>query len=159
MSLTAHIARLSKLPKDEAALAPLPIPIALAAVRAAFASMFIELSLAVDATTFPLDKPRGDDDEPDYNLGLVAAAVMEGHAEGHPMTITEIASRLRMPYSSTADRLNELIARGMIVRLDRKHYFEANRAATVPHKDNIDFILAKHFAVLGPYLGCGSRNP
>jgi DNA-binding MarR family transcriptional regulator len=133
-------------------LASLPIPIALPVERAAFARMLIELNLAVDATTYPLDQPRSADDEPDFNLGLVAAAVMLGHSEGHPMTATEIGEILRMPRSSALGRLNALIARGMIVRIERRYYFESVRAATVPHKDNIDFILAKYLAVLGPYL-------
>lgn len=132
--------------------ASLPIPIALPVERAAFARMFIELSLAVYATILPIGETPSDDDEPDCNLGLVAVAVMLGHSEGRPMNATEIAASLHMPRSSALGRLNVLIARGMIKRIERKYYLESNRAATVPHKDSIDFILAKHFAVLGPYL-------
>jgi len=130
----------------------MPIPISLAAERAAFARMFIELSLAIHATTFPLDKPRSDDDEPDFNLGLVAAAVILGHAEGHPMNAAQIASHLHMPRSSVLGRLKRLVERGVIERIGRKYYCESNRAANAPHKDSADFILAKAFAVLGPYL-------
>jgi hypothetical protein len=75
--------------------AALPIPLALSAERRALARMFIELTLAFHATIFSLDQTPPC--EPDANLALVAVAVMLGHAEGYPMTASQIASYVHMP--------------------------------------------------------------
>jgi hypothetical protein len=129
--------------------AALPIPIAIPAERRALARMFIELSVAFHGTIFPLDQTPSDTD-PD--LALVAVAVMLGHAEGQPMTASQIALMLRMPRTSILRRLDALIARGLILRIKGKHYLEPIRAKRVPHRDKFDLILSRGFAVLGPYL-------
>jgi hypothetical protein len=123
--------------------------IAMSAGCRALAQMYIELTLAFHATIYPPDKaPK----EPDCHLTLVAVAVMLGHADGHPMTATQIAKRVQMPHSSVMKRLNVLIRHGMIQCIGRKYYLEPERAATVPHQDNFEFILSQAFAVLGPIL-------
>ena len=66
-----------------------PIPIAIPDSRAALARMYIDLTLAFHATTFPLNQSPT---ETDANLALVAVAVMLGHAEGRPMTATCVAA-------------------------------------------------------------------
>jgi hypothetical protein len=133
-------------PPDVSSLA---IPIAIPEQRLALARMHVELTLAFHATTVALGQEPA---ETDANLALVAVAVMLGHADGHPMTSSEIASCVHMPRSSVLTRLNVLIAQGLIQRLDDKYYLEPERAASVPHKDDFEFILSKGFAVLGPYL-------
>jgi hypothetical protein len=128
---------------------PLPILLTIPAERRALAKMFIELTLAFHATIFPLDQMPG---EPDANLTLVAVAVMLGHAEGRAMTAREVASAVNMPRPSVLRRLNVLVARGLIVCIERKYYLEPARAKGVPHRETFDLILSKGFAVLGPYL-------
>jgi hypothetical protein len=117
--------------------------------------MFIELTVAIHATIFPLDQPPS---EPDANLAVVLAAVMRGHADGHPMTASEIASCVRMPRQSVKRRLDVLVERGVIQCIKRKYYLEPRRAKDVPHLDKINLILSEAFAVLCPYLSCGSPN-
>jgi IclR helix-turn-helix domain len=129
--------------------AALPIPLAIPEERQALARMYVELTLAFHATIYPLDQAPA---ETDANLALVAVAVMLGHAEGRPMTSSEIASRVQMPRSSVLRRLEALIAHGLIQRIEDKYYLEPTRAAGVPHKDKFEFILSKGFAVLGPML-------
>jgi hypothetical protein len=129
--------------------ADLLIPLAIPEERRALARMYVDLTLAFHATIFPLDQ---EPTETDANLTLVAVAVMLGHAEGHPMTSSEIASCVHMPRSSVLTRLNVLIAHGLIQRLGDKYYLEPTRAAEVPHKDNFELILSKGFAALGPIL-------
>ena len=127
----------------------LPIPLAMPEERCALARMYIELTLAFHAITFPPDQTPT---ETDANLALVAVAVMLGHAEGHPMTSSEIASCVHMPRSSVLTRLNVLIAHGLIQRIGDRYYLEAVHAEEVPHLDRFELILSKGFAVLGPYL-------
>lgn len=125
------------------------IPLALAVERSALARMYIDLTLAFHATILPVDAAPS---EPDANLTLVAVTVMLGHAEGHPMTASQIASHLNMPRTSVLRRLDALIAHGLIQRIEDKHYLEPVRAADVPNRDRFELILSKGFAVLGPYL-------
>jgi len=127
----------------------LPIPLAISEARAALARMFIELTLAFHATMFlPRDTPK----ELDADLVLAAVAVMLGHAEGHPLTATEIAACLHMPRTSVLARLNLLIERGLIQRIKSRYYLEPERAARVPHRDRFELILTQGFAALSPLL-------
>jgi hypothetical protein len=129
--------------------ATLPIPIAISEERAALARMYIELTLAFHASIFPLDQEPS---ELDADLALVAVAVMLGHAEGHPMNASEIASCLHTPRTSVLRRLDALVASGLILRIEDKYYLEPARAADVPHRDKFELILSRAFAVLGPHL-------
>lgn len=133
---------------------PTAIPLAIPEVRRALARMFIELTLAFHASIFP---PGEAPSEPDADLVLVGVAVMLGHAEGQPMTATQIASCLHMPRTSVLTRLNVLIERGLIHRIKIKYYLEPDRAARVPHLDRFELILSKAFAVLGPFLSKTDR--
>jgi MarR family len=127
----------------------LPISLAMPKERYALARMYIDLTLAFHATIYPPDQvPK----EPDCPLALVAVAVMLGHAEGHPMTATEIAACVQMPRSSVVTRLNALIEHGLIQRIEDRYYIEPGRSASVPHRDRFELILSKAFAVLGPML-------
>lgn len=119
------------------------------AERRAVARMFVELTVAFNATIFPLDQLPS---ELDANLALVAVAVMLGHADGRPMTASQIASYVQMPRTSVLRRLDALLAHGLIRRIKRKYYLEPGRAKDVPHRDRFDLILSEGFAVLGPYL-------
>jgi response regulator of citrate/malate metabolism len=127
----------------------LPIPIALPAERSALARLYIDLSMAFRATIPNNKRPTV---EPDANRTLIAVAVMLGHAEGHAMTETEIASCVQMPRQSVHRRLEALVESGLIVRCKHRYYLEPGRALNVPHKDKFDLPLAQAFEVLGPYL-------
>jgi hypothetical protein len=129
--------------------AALPMPLAIPEERRAVASMFIELTLAFHDTIFPLDQAPY---EPDANLALIAVAVMLGHAEGRPMTSSEIAVRVQMPRTSVGRRLDVLRARGLIQRVEDRYYLEPAREKHVPHLDTFKLILSRGFAVLGAYL-------
>ncbi|WP_375791148.1 hypothetical protein ACE102_07295 [Bradyrhizobium sp. vgs-9] len=135
--------------EDTSTPSALPIAIAIPAERRALARMFIELTLAFHATIFPIDDPPT---EVDANLALVAVAVMLGHADGLPMTASQLAAFVQMPRTSVLRRLDVLIRHGMILRINDKYYLEPIRAAAVPHRDTFELILSKGFAVLGPYL-------
>lgn len=127
----------------------LPIPIAIPEGRAALARMYIDLTLAFHASIYP---PGQAPSEHDCHLTLVAVAVMLGHAEGHPMSASEIARLVQMPPSTVLKRLNTLIKHGVILRIEDKYYLEPDRASRVPHLDRFELILSKAFAVLGPIL-------
>lgn len=127
----------------------LPIPLAFPAERLALARMFIELTLAFNATMFPLDATPS---EPDANLALVAVVVMLGHAEGHPMNTREVAAKINVARETARDRLKVLEKLGLIQRIDGRYYLEPIRAQTVPHLDRFALILSQAFAVLGPFL-------
>jgi hypothetical protein len=123
--------------------------IAIPEARRALATMFIELALAFHATTVP----RGDEPgEIDANLALVAVAAMLGHAEGHPMNVSQIATRLRMPRTSALRRLNVLVDSGLLVRINGSYELDPHRARRVPHRDKFELILSRGFEVLGPHL-------
>ena len=77
---------------------------------------------------------------------------MLGHSEGHPMTASQLASYIKMPRTSVLRRLDALLALGLIQRIEGRYYLETARAMAVPHREKIDLILLKGFAVLGPYL-------
>lgn len=126
-----------------------PIPIAIPDSRAALARMYIDLTLAFHATTFPLNQSPT---ETDANLALVAVAVMLGHAEGRPMTATCVAASLHMPRSSVLARLNVLMTNGLIRRVKGRYYLTPDRALLVPHRDTFELILAQAFTILGPHL-------
>jgi hypothetical protein len=123
--------------------------IAIPEARVAMARMYVELTKAIHASTFPAGQVPG---ELDANQAAVAATVMLGHAEGLPRTATEIASCLNMPRTSVSRRLNALIKRGMIRRINDRYYLEPVRAANVPHRDRFELILSQGFAVIGPHL-------
>jgi predicted transcriptional regulator len=129
-----------------------PIPLAISKERLAFTRLYIELHLVTNESIFYPDAAG----ENDANLNLVAAAVLLGHAEGRAMNATKIATFLNMPRSTVLDRLDRLIARGVIVRIQGRYYFEWTRAAEVPFHDQYIKVLVKAFGVLGPYL---SRLP
>jgi DNA-binding GntR family transcriptional regulator len=124
-------------------------PVAIPEVRVALARMFVELTAAFHATIFPLGETPG---ELDANLAVVAVKVMLAHAAGHPMTATELAASLHMPRTSILRRLNVLIAHGLIQRIADRYYLDPVRAREVPHRDRFELILARAFAVIGPYL-------
>jgi predicted transcriptional regulator len=126
-----------------------PSTFAIPETRAALARMYVELTLAFHATIFPLDQKPS---ELDADLTVVAVTVMLGHADGHPMTATEIASILHMPRTSVLRRLNELMAHGIIRRRGDRYYLDPVRAAHVPHRRRFEVILSKAFAVIGAYL-------
>ena len=130
------------------------IPIALKAGRCALARMYIDLSLAFHASTF---KPGNEPDEIDGNLTLVAVAVMLGHAEGHAMNASELSVCLTMPRTSVLRRLDILIERGLIERIDDQYYLHKNRAGSVPHLDAFELILSKAFTALTPLLSKSDR--
>jgi DNA-binding MarR family transcriptional regulator len=124
-------------------------PIAIATERAALARMFIELTKAFHSTIFPLGSPQR---ETDANLALVAVAVMLGHATGHPMTATEIATELHIPRTTALRRLQTIAAHGLITVVEGRYHLDPTRAAQVPHRDKFELILARAIAVLGPHL-------
>ncbi|MBT1509471.1 helix-turn-helix domain-containing protein [Bradyrhizobium sp. SRL28] len=125
------------------------IPLAIPDGRRALAQMYIDLTMAFHASIYPPGKVPS---EPDCHLTLVAVAVMLGHAEGHPMNATEVASRVQMPRSSVLTRLNALIGYGLVERIEDRFYIERDHAANVPHRDQFELILSQAFAVLGPLL-------
>lgn len=126
------------------------LPISLAAERAALARMYIELTHAFIATIPPLTQPPPV--ETDANLALVAVAVMLGHAEGRPMTVSQLARHVRAPRATTTRRLQALVESGLIVRTKTRYYLAPQRAEKVPHRDHFDLILVRAFSSLGPYL-------
>jgi hypothetical protein len=127
----------------------MPSTLAIPEARRALATMFIDLCLAFHVTTVP---PGGEPGEIDANLALVAVAAMLGHAEGHPMTVSQIAARLRMPRTSALRRLNALVDSGLLVRIDGSYELDPHRAHQVPHRDKFELILSRGFEVLGPHL-------
>jgi hypothetical protein len=126
-----------------------PIDIELATGRRALAEMFIDLCLAFHATTVPLDQ---EPPEIDANLALVAVAAMLGHADGRAMNASQIAARLNMPRTSALRRLDALVERGLLKRIEGRYYLEPYRAKHTPHLDKFNLILSKAFAVIGPIL-------
>jgi hypothetical protein len=135
--------------------ASLPIPISIQQGRAALARMYIDLTLAFHANMFPPDLVQK---EPECNLILVILAVMLGHAEGHPMTASEIARLVQQPGSTVLKRLNLLIKHGLIQRIKGKYYLEPKRALRVPNLDRFELIMSKAFAVIGPLLSAESAK-
>lgn len=133
---------------------PKTIPLAIPEGRAALARMYIDLTLAFNATTVPVGDPPG---ETDANQALVAVAVMLGHAEGHPMNASQIAKCLQMPRTSILRRLEALIAGGLINRVNTRYYLAPKRAKQVPHRDRFELILSKAIAVLDPILSKTDR--
>ena len=129
---------------------PVILPIALASERIALARMYIELTHALIATIPPLTQPAPA--ETDANLAVVAAAVMLGHAEGRPMTASEIARCVRAPRVTTMRRLQTLLDNGLIKRSKNRYYLTPLRAKKVPHRDNFNLILARAFSSIGPEL-------
>jgi IclR-like helix-turn-helix domain-containing protein len=121
-------------------------PIAHPEARRALARMYIDLTLAFHAT---ISEANG---KPDCDLIFVAVAVMLGHAEGRPMTVSGIARLVRMPHSTVLKRLTTLIASGLVERIDDNYYIEPFHATTVPHLDRFKLILSRAFAALGPLL-------
>jgi response regulator of citrate/malate metabolism len=117
--------------------------------RRALAQMYLDLTLAFDLSTYPPGQPAR---ETNANQTLVAVAVMLGHAEGRPMTAQELASRLNMPRTSVLRRLNGLMARGLITRIQDRYYLSIKRAPHVPHLDRFELILNQGFAALAPIL-------
>jgi predicted transcriptional regulator len=77
---------------------------------------------------------------------------MLGHASGYPMNASQIAARLRMPRTTVMRRLDTLVTRGLLKRIEDHYYLEPKRAACVPMRDHFNLILSKGFAVLGPHL-------
>jgi len=127
----------------------MPIPIAFSEGRFAMSRMYIDFTLAIHTSIYPPGKVPKD---PDCHLTMLAAAVMEGHAEGRPRTASQLAKRVNMPNTSVLKRLNRLIAHGLIVRIGRKYYLEPERARLVPHRDRFELVLSQGFDILGPLL-------
>jgi hypothetical protein len=100
----------------------------------------------------PRSPPGDEPGEIDANLALVAVAAMLGHAEGHPMNVSQIATRLRMPRTSALRRLNVLVDSGLLVRINGSYELDPHRARRVPHRDKFELILSRGFEVLGPHL-------
>jgi hypothetical protein len=109
--------------------------------------MFIELNLAFHASISPLDEAPH---EPDCDLTLVSVAVMLGHAEGHPMTATEISERIHMPRSSVLTRRADGARPDPAPRGPVLSRTESRRGGAAPRP--VHLILAKAFAVYGPCL-------
>lgn len=122
--------------------------------RAALARMFIELELAFDVSTYPPGKRVG---KPNPERTRIAVAVMLGHAEGHPMNASELATLLKMPRTSVLRRLKPLIARGLIKRSGDRYVLTARHARRAPNLDKFELILSKAFKVLGPLLSKSDR--
>lgn len=127
----------------------LPIVLAIPAERRALARMFIDLTLAFYATILPPDQTPS---ELDANLALVAVVVMLGHAEGRPMSASQVASAINVARSTVRDRLNVLTSLGLIQRMDGRYYLEPIRAQAVPHIDRFTLILSQALSVLGPFV-------
>ncbi|BBZ93115.1 hypothetical protein BRDID11004_59860 [Bradyrhizobium diazoefficiens] len=125
------------------------VSLAIPEARRSLARMFIDLTMAFHSTIFPLGQEPA---ELDADLVLVAVAVLLGHAEGHAMNASQIASHLHMPRSTVTARLRVLVERGLIVRIKDQYYLEPDRAANVPQRDKFELILSQGFAVLGPFL-------
>lgn len=111
--------------------------------------MFIDLTLAFYATIFPPDQTPS---ELDANLAVVAVVVMLGHAEGRPMSASQVASSINVARSTVRDRLNVLTSLGLIQRMDGRYYLEPVRAQAVPHLDRFTLILSQALPVLGPFV-------
>jgi len=117
--------------------------------RRALARMYLDLTLAFDASTYSPGHPTHDTNA---NQTLVAVAVMLGHAEGRAMTAQELATALNMPRTSVLRRLDALIERGFIERIDDRYYLSRKRAPKVPNLDTFELILVKAFKALDPIL-------
>ncbi len=126
-------------------------PLALAAERAALMRMYIELTVVIrDSIWYPNEAPESGTDA---NLAVVAVAVFFGHSIGAAMNQSNIADLTGMPRSTVINRLNLLVEHGIIERRDDgKYYIEASRAVGVPFQKQFTEVLARGFAVLGPYL-------
>lgn len=125
------------------------IALAIPEARRALAQMYIDLTLAFHATTVPLGQHPGNTDA---NQALVAVAVMLGHAEGRPMTASELATRIKMPRTSVLHRLDALIDAGLITQVGTQYCLTSDRAKNVPHRDTFDLILMRSLTELGPHL-------
>lgn len=126
-----------------------PITLAISGQRRALAQMYLDLTLAFNATLYA---PGSQPSEIDANLALVAIAVMLGHAEGHAMNASQLASRLQMPRAKVLGRLQILLQIGLIERINGRYYLEPRRAASVPSRARFVEILTKAFAIIGPGL-------
>lgn len=127
----------------------MPIPLSLSNERRALAEMYIDLTLAFNATTVPL---RRKPPEIDANLVLVAVAVLEGHAEAKARNATDVGRRLGVPRTSALRRLDALVKIGLIKKVRHRYYLEPHRAAHIPHLDRFLRIFAKSFKAIGPLL-------
>lgn len=117
--------------------------------RQALCELFVDLCLAFHGTTVPLGEKAG---ETDANLALVGVTVMLGHAEGAPMTATQISKRLQMPRTTVLRRLEILIDRNVLQRIGGQYFVETSRAESVAYRDTFTAILSKAFITLGPRL-------
>jgi hypothetical protein len=131
-----------------------PIPLAIPEGRRALAEMYLDLTLAFHASTVALGEKPG---ETDANQAAVAVAVMLGHAQGHPMNASQLATRLKMPRTTVMDRLDKLIEIGLIQRIKTRYYLDPVRARDVPYLDDFNLILTRGFAALGPLLSKSDR--
>jgi predicted ArsR family transcriptional regulator len=104
----------------------------LATSRACIGRLFIDLERVLRQNVF------GDDTRQEADIGtmvLIVTAVMEGHAEGRPMTATRLEKRLDIPHGTMIRKLANLVEMGQVARDGGEYFMTPKRRTTVPPEE------------------------
>lgn len=97
--------------------------------RHVIAKLFIDLTNEMRKSLVSEKIPKRDTSV--GTLLQVGAAIVVGHAEGRPMTVTKIAHYVDLPRSTVQRKLEQLLALGIIVRRGNAYFISQSRASDV----------------------------